>query len=154
MFVILIYCCILSLPVAPDLTFRTAGGDDLTGEFRRNASTRLSLFCGANAVPAATFVEIRRMNATDEVVLNSTLLVDPSMQSVRYTLRNLMLSDPDNVFICAANNSAGLRERSFTLVVQGGWALIGTHSARQVLVVIRIMLAFQKQTYMHYVGIK
>ena len=108
----------------------------MTGEFRRNVSTRLSLFCGANAVPAATFVEIRRRNATDEVVLNSTQWIDPNMQSVQYTLRNLMLSDSDDVFFCAANNSAGLREQSFTLVVQGGWTLIGTHSAYQILVVI------------------
>ena len=124
MFVILIYCCILSLPVAPDLTFRTAGGDNVTGEVRRNVRTSLSLFCGANAVPAATFVEIRRRNAAgDELMLNRTELVNSSMQSVRYTLSNLMLSDSDNVFICAANNSVGLRERSFTLVVQGGWTL-------------------------------
>ena len=110
----------------------------MTGEVRRNASTRLSLFCGANAVPAATFVEIRRKNATDEVVLNSTQWIDPNMQSVRYTLRNLMLSDSDNMFFCAANNSVGLRERSFTLVVQGGWTLIGAHSACQILIAIRI----------------
>ena len=97
----------------------------MTGEFRRNASTHLSLFCGANAVPAATFVEIRRRNAIDEVMLNRTELVDSNMQSVRYTLRNLMLSDSFDVFFCAANNSVGLRERSFTLVVQGGWTLIG-----------------------------
>ena len=151
---VLIYCCILSLSVAPDLTFRTARGDDLTGEVRRNVTTPLSLFCGANAVPAATFVEIRRRNATDEVVLNRTELVDSNMQSVRYTLKNLMLSDSDDVFFCAANNSVGLRERSFTLVVQGGWTLIGTHSACQILIAIRMMLAFQKRTCMHYVGIK
>ena len=127
MFVILIYCCILSLPVAPDLTFRTEGGDDLTGEVRRNVRTSLSLFCGANAVPAATFVEIRRRNATgNELVLNRTELVDSNLQSVRYTLRNLMLSDSDDVFICVANNSVVLREQNFTLVVQGGLTLIGT----------------------------
>ena len=127
----------------------------MTGEFRRNVSTRLSLFCGANAVPAATFVEIRRrIAAENEVMLNRTELVDSNMQSVRYTLSSLMLSDSDDVFICAANNSVGLRERSFTLVVQGGWALIGTHSACQVLIAICMMLAFQKRTYMHYVGIK
>ena len=99
----------------------------MTGEFRRNMSTRLSLFCGADAVPAATFVEIRRRNAAgNELVLNRTQLVDSNMQSVRYTLRNLMLSDSFDVFFCAANNSVGLRERNFTLVVQGGWTLIGT----------------------------
>ena len=124
MLMILIYCCILSLPVAPDLTFRTEGGDNVTGAVR-NAGTSLSLFCGANAVPAATFVEIRRRNATDEVVLNRTEFVDSNIQSVRYTLGNLMLSDSFDVFFCAANNSAGLRERNFTLVVQGGWTLIG-----------------------------
>ena len=95
----------------------------MTGEVRRNVRTSLSLFCGANAVPAATFVEIRRNAAGDELMLNRTELVNSSMQSVRYTLSNLMLSDPDDVFICAANNSVGLRERSFTLVVQGGWTL-------------------------------
>ena len=99
----------------------------MTGEVRRNASTRLSLFCGANAVPAATFVEIRRRNAIgDELVLNHTELVNSNLQSVRYTLRNLMLSDSFDVFFCAANNSVGLREQNFTLVVQGGWTLIGT----------------------------
>ena len=99
----------------------------MTGEVRRNVGASLSLFCGANAVPAAMFVEIRRRNAAgDELMLNRTELVNSSMQSVRYTLSNLMLSDSDNVFICAANNSVGLRERSFTLVVQGGWTLIGT----------------------------
>ena len=92
----------------------------MTGEVRRNVSTLLSLFCGANAVPAATFVEIRRRNATDEVVLNRTEFVDSNIQSVRYTLRNLMLSDSFDVFFCAASNFVGLRERSFTLVVQGG----------------------------------
>ena len=98
----------------------------MTGEVRRNVTTPLSLFCGADAVPAATFVEIRRRNAAgNELVLNRTQLVDSNMQSVRYTLRNLMLSDSFDVFFCAANNSVGLRERSFTLVVQGGWALIG-----------------------------
>ena len=134
--ILFIVSCILSLPVAPDLTFRTAGGDNVTGEFRRNVSTRLSLFCGANAVPAPTFVEIRRRNATDEVVLNSTQWIDPNMQSMRYTLRNLMLSDSFDVFFCVANNSVGLRERSFTLVVQGGMTLIGTHSAYQILIAI------------------
>ena len=97
----------------------------MTPVVRRHAGTSLSLFCGANAVPAATFVEIRRRNATgNELVLNRTELVNSNLQSVRYTLGNLTLSDADNVFFCAANNSVGLRERNFTLVVQGGWTLI------------------------------
>ena len=117
----------LSLPVAPDLTFR-AGGRDATPVVRRNAGTSLSLFCDANAVPAATFVEIRRRTAAgDELVLNRTELNNSDTQTVRYTLDNLMLSDPFDVFFCAANNSVELREQSFTLVVQGEWALIGTH---------------------------
>ena len=65
---------------------------------------------------------------TDEVVLIRTELVNSDMQSVQYTLRNLMLSDPFDVFFCAANNSVGLRERNFTLVVQGEWALIGAQT--------------------------
>ena len=83
--------------------------------------TSLSLFCRANAVPAATFVEIRRRNATDEIVLNRTDLDDSNMQFVQYTLSDLMLSDSSDVFSCVANNSVGLREQNFTLVVQGGW---------------------------------
>ena len=102
----------------------------MTPVVRRNVSTSLSLYCGANAVPPATFVEIRRRNATgDELVLNRTRM---DMQSVRYTLNNLMLSDSSNVFFCVANNSVELREQNFTLVVQGRWALIGTHSVRQI----------------------
>ena len=105
----------------------------MTPVVRTNAGTSLSLLCRANAVPPATFVEIRRRNATgDDVVLNRTGLVDSNIQSVRYTLRNLMLSDSFDVFFCAANNSVELREQNFTLVVQGGWALIGTHSVRQI----------------------
>ena len=129
---ILIYwcTCILSLPVAPELTFRTEQGV-ATGTVRRNVSTSLSLFCRANAVPAATFVEIRRRNATDEIVLNRTDLDDSNIQFVQYTLSNLMLSDSSDVFSCVANNSVGLRERNFTLVVQGGWTL--THSVCQIL---------------------
>ena len=57
----------------------------------------------------------------DELVLNRTALDDPNMQSVQYTLSNLMLSDSDDVFSCVANNSIGLREQNFTLVVQGEW---------------------------------
>ena len=57
----------------------------------------------------------------DELVLNHTALDDPNMQSVQYTLSNLMLSDSDDVFSCVTNNSIGLREQNFTLVVQGGW---------------------------------
>ena len=88
-------------------------------------STSLSLFCRANAVPPATFVEIRRRNASgNEIVLNRTDLDDSNMQFVQYILSNLMLSDSYDVFSCVANNSVGLRERNFTLVVQGGWTLI------------------------------
>ena len=127
MFVILIYCYLYSVPpVAPDLTFH-AEGKKVIPIVRSNASTSLSLFCGANAVPAATFVEIRRRNAAgDKLVLNRTQLVDSDIQSMRYTLRNLMLSDSSDVFFCAANNSVGLREWNFTLVVQGELNLIGT----------------------------
>ena len=89
--------------------------------------TSLSLFCRANAVPNATFVEIRRRNATDEIVLNR----DSNMQNVQYILSDLMLSDSDDVFSCVANNYVGLREENFTLVVQGGWTL--THSVCQIL---------------------
>ena len=122
MFMILIYwcTCILSLPVAPELTFSTEQGV-ATGTVRRNVGTSLSLSCRVNAVPAATFVEIRRRNATDEIVLNRTNLDDSNMQSVQYTLSDLMLSDSSDVFSCVANNSVGLREQNFTLVVQGGW---------------------------------
>ena len=82
----------------------------------------LSLFCRANAVPAATFVEIRRRNATgNEIVLNHTALDDSNLQSVQYTLSNLMLSDSNDTFSCVANNSVELREQNFTLVIQGGW---------------------------------
>ena len=81
----------------------------------------LSLFCRANAVPAATFVEIRRRNATgNEIVLNHTALDDSNLQSVQYTLSNLMLSDSNDTFSCVANNSVELREQNFTLVIQGG----------------------------------
>ena len=108
----------------------------MTPEVRRNASTSLFLYCSANAVPPATFVEIRRRNGTgDDLVLNRTMM---GMQSVQYTLSNLMLSDSSDVFFCAANNSVELRERSFRLVVQGGWALIGTHSACQILITIHM----------------
>ena len=101
----------------------------MTPVVRTNAGTSLSLLCRANAVPPATFVEIRRRNATgDDVVLNRTGLVDSNIQSVRYTLRNLMLSDSSDVFFCAANNSVGLREQNFTLVVQSRWTLIGAQS--------------------------
>ena len=101
----------------------------MTPVVRTNAGTSLSLLCRANAVPPATFVEIRRRNATgDDVVLNRTGLVDSNIQSVRYTLRNLMLSDSFDVFFCVANNSVGLREWNFTLVVQGRWTLIGAQS--------------------------
>ena len=105
----------------------------MTREVRRNANANLSLFCRANAVPPATFVEIRRRNATDEIVLNRTDLDDSNMQSVQYMyiLSDLMLSDSDDVFSCVANNSVGLREQNFTLVVQGGWTL--THSVCQIL---------------------
>ena len=103
----------------------------MTREVRRNVGTSLSLFCRANAVPPATFVEIRRRNATDEIVLNRTDLDDSNMQSVQYILSDLMLSDSDDVFSCVANNSVGLREENFTLVVQGEWTL--THSVCQIL---------------------
>ena len=98
----------------------------MTRVVRRNVGTNLSLSCDVNAVPAATFVEIRRRNVStgEQLVLNSTGM---DIQSVRYTLSNLMLSDSSDVFFCAANNSVGLRERNFTLVVRGGWTLIGTH---------------------------
>ena len=122
MFIILIYWCIyiLSLPVAPELTFRTERRE-VTREVTRNASMSLSLFCRANAVPAATFVEIRRRNATgNEIVLNHTALDDSNLQSVQYTLSNLMLSDSNDTFSCVANNSVELREQNFTLVIQGG----------------------------------
>ena len=94
-------------------------------------STSLSLFCCVNAVPAATFVEIRRRNATDEIVLNRTDLDDSNLQRVQYTLSDLMLSDSNDVFSCVANNSVGLREQNFTLVVQGGWTF--TDSVCQIL---------------------
>ena len=108
----------------------------MTPEVRTNVGTSLSLYCSANAVPPATFVEIRRRNGTgDDLVLNRAMM---GMQSVQYTLSNLMLSDSSDVFFCVANNSVGLREQNFTLVVQGGWALIGTHSVCQILIVIHM----------------
>ena len=81
----------------------------------------LSLFCRANAVPAATFVEIRRRTASgNEIVLNHTALDDSNLQSVQYTLSNLMLSNSNDTFSCVANNSVELRKQNFTLVIQGG----------------------------------
>ena len=44
------------------------------------------------------------------------------MLTLRYTLENLMLND-SAVYVCVANNSIGLEEQNFTLVVQGGQAL-------------------------------
>ena len=58
--------------------------------------------------------------AGDELVLNRTTLDDSNLQSVQYTLSDLMLSDSYDVFSCVANNSVGLRDQSLTLVVQGG----------------------------------
>ena len=116
---LLVITCILSLPVAPELTF-LAEGQEVTRFVRRNVGARLPLFCSVNAVPAATFVEIRRNTSGDVLVLNHTALDDSNLQSVQYILSNLMLSDSDDVFSCVANNSVGLRERNFTLVVQGG----------------------------------
>ena len=41
------------------------------------------------------------------------------MLTLQYTLENLMLND-SGVYVCVANNSVGLREQNFSLVVQGG----------------------------------
>ena len=86
---------------------------------RRDVATSLLLMCRSDAVPPATFVEIRRRSEGGDTVLNSALGTSRTV-TVQYTLGNLMLND-SGVYVCVANNSIGLMEQNFTLVVQGEW---------------------------------
>ena len=83
----------------------------------------LELTCTATAVPPATFVEIRKRNGSETVLMNMTGSNSRTL-SVTHTLQNLMLGD-SAVYVCVANNSEGLTEQNFTLQVQGRWALFG-----------------------------
>ena len=90
---------------------------------RINVGEELLLRCDAEAVPPATFVEIRRRNGLERVLrtVNGT---GSQTLSVMYRLRNLTL-DNSGVYVCVASNSEGETEVNFTLVVQGRWALFG-----------------------------
>lgn len=92
----------------------------LSGVVRKDATTSLLLMCRVDAVPPTTFVEIRRRSEGGDMVLNSVLGGSRPTLTVQYTLGNLMLND-SGVYVCVANNSIGLAEENFTLVVQGEW---------------------------------
>ena len=87
---------------------------------RKDATTSLLLMCRVDAVPPTAFVEIRRRSEGGDMVLNNALGSSRTMLTVQYTLGNLMLND-SGVYVCVANNSIGLVEENFTLVVQGEW---------------------------------
>ena len=82
-------------------------------------TTSLLLECTVEAVPPATLVEIRRRDEDGDVVL-STMTGTSRMQTLQYTLGNLMMND-SGIYVCVASNPIGLREQNFTLVVQGKW---------------------------------
>jgi len=82
-----------------------------------DATTSLLLVCRVDAVPPARFVEIKRRSEGGDTVLNG-VLAPSRAATVQYTLGNLMLND-SAVYVCVANNSIGLMEQNFTLVVQG-----------------------------------
>ena len=84
----------------------------------RNATTSLLLECMVEAPSPVPFLEIRRRSQEEDLVL-STILGSSRMLTLQYTLENLMLND-SAVYVCVANNSIGLEEQNFTLVVQGG----------------------------------
>ena len=84
----------------------------------RNATTSLVLDCTVEAVPPVPFLEIRRRSQEGDIVL-STTPGSSRIVTLQYTLENLMLND-SAVYVCVANNSIGLEEQNFTLVVQGG----------------------------------
>ena len=88
---------------------------------RRDVTTSLLLECTVEAVPPATLVEIRRRDEDGDVVL-STMSGSSQIQTLQYTLGNLMVID-SGAYVCVARNPVGLREQNFTLVVQGKWLL-------------------------------
>ena len=92
----------------------------------RNATTSLLLECMVEAPSPVPFLEIRRRSQEEDLVL-STILGSSRMLTLQYTLENLMLND-SAVYVCVANNSIGLEEQNFTLVVQGGQTLNETVS--------------------------
>ena len=93
----------------------------LSGVVRRDITASLLLECTVEAVPPATLVEIRRRDEDGDVVL-STMSGSSQIQTLQYTLGNLMVID-SGAYVCVARNPVGLREQNFTLVVQGKWLL-------------------------------
>ena len=86
---------------------------------KRNITASLLLECTVEAVPPATLVEIRRRDEDGDVVL-STMSGSSHIQTLQYTLGNLIVNDSD-AYVCVASNPIGLSEQNFTLVVQGEW---------------------------------
>ena len=95
------------------------------GLVRRDVAASLLLVCRSDAVPPATFVEIRRRSEGGDAVLNSALGTSRTTLVVQYTLGNLILND-SGVYVCVSNNFVGLVEQNFTLVVQSEWATVHT----------------------------
>ena len=91
----------------------------LSGVVKRDITTSLLLECTVEAVPPVTLVEIRRRDEDGDVVL-STMSGSSQIQTLHYTLGNLMVND-SGAYVCMARNPIGLREQNFTLVVQGEW---------------------------------
>jgi len=108
---------------------------------RINVGEELLIRCDAEAVPPATFVEIRRRNGLERVLrtVNGT---GSQTLSVVYRLRNLTLGN-SGVYVCVASNSEGETEVNFTLLVQGRWALFGKaydHDAVNLLVHVAFVI--------------